>query len=159
MHFVRIKVFIWRMLLSMMKSRIIFLIVLSQDIQAGRNILILSPAWFLSERAKLESCQKSTRSNRTYGSEDSTSPTSTMKSHGKRLFKLRSCPLFAPPKKLPLFSNTTLRNRTIFMNWIYKTDELHSIELALWWHYGCKYFQSKLECASSEKMWKYDCCV
>ena len=54
-------------------------------------------------------------------------------------------------KKLPLFSNTTLRNRTIFMIWIYKTDELHSIELALWWHYGCKYFQSKLECASSEK--------
>ena len=34
-------------------------------------------------------------------------------------------------KKLPLFSNTTLRNRTIFMIWIYKTDELHSIKLAL----------------------------
>jgi hypothetical protein len=34
-------------------------------------------------------------------------------------------------KKLPLFSNPTLQNRTIFMIWIYKTDELHSIELAL----------------------------
>ena len=98
MNFVRIKGFIWRMLLSMMKSRLNFLIVLSQDIQAGRNILILSPVWFLSERAKLESCQKSTRSNY-YGSEDSTSPTSTTKSHGKWLFKLRAGPLFAQKKK------------------------------------------------------------
>ena len=87
----------------MMKSRLNFLILLPQDIQAGRNILILSPVWFLSERAKLESCQKSTRSNSTYGSEDGTpSPTST-KSHGKWLFKLSRAggcrPIIRPKKR------------------------------------------------------------
>ena len=41
------------MFLSMMKSRLNFLIVLSRDIQAGRNILTLSPVWFLSERSEI----------------------------------------------------------------------------------------------------------
>ena len=114
----------------MMKSRLNFLIFLPQDIQAGRNILILSPAWFLSERAKSESCQNSTRSNSTYGSEDGTpSPTAT-KSHGKWLFKLTragGCRPIIRPKKRKLHCFRIQHCKIARSSWSGSTKQMNCV--------------------------------